>query len=310
MKFVNLFLVVIFSVFFLSCDTDELESPINISSTLVEMEGEGGQAEISITGKDWKIAEVVNKNGNGNIFGDVYSLDGNQIRKNNPLALELDGLGRIEGFSFSITRNTLTSLEIVVKENSRGKDYNFVIVLESGGELFEITVKQKKSQGYTFDSIEYSLKEGDGDSLYVSKGTTYRFDIQSSEEFSFSPISGINVRKNSYFESPEDDAFVWLKNDSVMVTLPSAIHNNEIYYNGDKGLYTSSPIIRDHGFENLMKTVTLPSGESEFFKEIQYRKRKISYTLHLKNNRTNEKKIIEGKWIEFAPTGEYTIKWK
>lgn len=305
MKLRSLYTILFLSIFTVSCSTEDVEPLIQPSTTLIEMEGEGGEAEVSVIGEDWKIAEVINKNGNG-IFGDIYSLDGEQIRENDPLAL--DSLGRIEGYSFSITRNTHTSLEIVVKENSRGKDYNFVIVLESGGELFEITVKQKKSQGYTFDSIEYSLEEGDGDSLYVSKGIKYELHFLTSQPFSFSPIAGIDINKGYHFESMEDDAFVWLKNDSVMVKVPTGIHNNEIYFNGEKKLYTNYWTKGPHGFEGQMETVTLPAGKSEFFVEMEYRRRKVTYILTLINNRTTEKKIIEGKWIEIAPTGEYFVK--
>ena len=64
-----------------------------------------------------------------------------------------------------------------------------------------------------------------------------------------------------------------------------------------------------HGFEET-ETITIPAGQSAFSTEIEYRKRKVSYELRLINNRTAEEKIIEGKWIKFATTGEYSIKWQ
>jgi len=59
-----------------------------------------------------------------------------------------------------------------------------------------------------------------------------------------------------------------------------------------------------------METVAIPSGNSEFSVEIQYRKWRVSYSIYLVNNRTKEEKVINGKWVELAPTGNYSIRWK
>ncbi len=73
----------------------------------------------------------------------------------------MEAFGGSKGFV--ITRNTPTSLNIELKENSSGEDFNFTIDLQSGDESKKITIEQKKSQGYNFKSIEYALKENDGD---------------------------------------------------------------------------------------------------------------------------------------------------
>src|SRR5690606_15097077 len=90
--------------------------------------------------------------------------------------------------------------------------------------------------------------------------------------------------------------------------IPSGIYKNDIYYNGEEVLYSSISTTRPHGFEDIMETVMVPAGESRIFAEVEYHKRTVSYTLVLTNNRTDEKKTIEGKWIEIAPTGKYTVK--
>jgi hypothetical protein len=275
------------------------------------MEGEGGSTGVSFTGGDWKITGVTNTNGNVKISGDSYSVDDELIRENYTLSLE--GLGRMEAFGgikgFVITRNTPTSLNIALKENSSGEDLNFTIDLQSGNESKEITVEQKKSQGYKFESIEYALREIDGDSLFTKKGTTYEFNIQSPspQEFSFSPFEGIEINRKAYFKSNEKDAFVWLKNDPVRVKVPSLIDNSKIDTAEQKEVYTNLTTVYPHGFEQ-METVTVPSGKSVFFTQIQFRRRTVSYTLHLTNKRTGDKKAIDGKWIEIAPTGIYDIK--
>ena len=105
------------------------------------------------------------------------------------------------------------------------------------------------------------------------------------------------------------DAFFWFKNDSIMVEIPGAIYDGELVFNGNESLYNSYSSKHPHGFENR-ETVTIPGGESGFSVELQWRKRKLSYSLHLINNRTGEEKVIEGKWFEVAPTGRYKIIWK
>ncbi|GHA48643.1 hypothetical protein GCM10007103_31980 [Salinimicrobium marinum] len=165
------------------------------------MEAEGGETEISFTNGDWHIAEIINKIGDTRIHGDTYSLEGGMIKENSVLSLEAKGkmaaLWSDKGFV--INRNTRTSLMIQLKENSTGEEFGFSVVLKSGEEVKRIEVFQKKSQGYHFESIEFSLKEEDGDSLFVKKGTTYRHNVSKSQILTVSPYGGIDVHKQSLF---------------------------------------------------------------------------------------------------------------
>jgi hypothetical protein len=305
--FIGLFL----AIGFISCNSDDTEmSTIQPSTNLIEMEAEGGESEISFTNGNWTIAEVRNNDGNVHIFGDIYSPNGERIQENKTLTLE--DQGKIEALwndkGFSVTRETSSSLQIKLIENSTGKEFNFSLVLNSGQEFKKINVVQKKSQGYQFKSIEFSLKEEDGDSLFIKKGIINKFNVQQSLDFTFSPYEGLDSNNTSRFESREKDAFVWLKNDSILTQIPTRIENDKIYFNGEKRIYSNVSSIHPNGLEE-MKTITIPVGESSFTTEIEYRKRKVSYQLHLINNRTAEEKIIEGKWIEITPTGEYSIEW-
>ncbi|EPR71290.1 hypothetical protein ADICYQ_0516 [Cyclobacterium qasimii M12-11B] len=135
------------------------------------MEAEGGETEITFTNGDWNISEVLNKNGNVNIHGDIYSQNGEIIQENKTLALEDQGkiVADWNDKGFVITRKTPSSLKIEVMENSTGEEFNFALVLNSGQVIKNINVTQKISQGYKFDGIEIILKEGDGDSLFVKK---------------------------------------------------------------------------------------------------------------------------------------------
>lgn len=66
----------------------------------------------------------------------------------------------------------------------------------------------------------------------------------------------------------------------------------------------------ESAFGKLKETVTIPSGKSTFWVDIQYSERSVSYMLTLINNRTQAEKVINGKWIKIAPTGNYTINWQ
>lgn len=293
----------------ISCSNDKVEmTSIQPSTNLVEMEAEGGETEITFTNGDWSITKVINKEGNVNIVGDIYAQNGEIIQNNKILVLE--DLGKIvanwENKGFTITRETSSSLKIKLNENSTGESFNFTLVLNSGQ---EINVTQKKSQGYEFSNIKFNTNEEDTDSLFVQKGVTYKFNINEPQSFRFLPYDGLTIQNQSRFESLENDAFAWLERDSLMIKVPTSIYNDEIYFGGEKRLYSNIWSINPHGFEE-METVAIPKGQSAFSTEIELRKRQVSYRLRLINNRTLEEKIIEGKWIEIAPTGKYSINWQ
>lgn len=304
-------LILVIIIGFVSCSSDDDISLIQPSTTTINIEGEGGEAKISFTSGNWYIAEVKNHKSNFGIHGDIYSQDGEMIRENSILSLE--NQGRIEALweakGFIITRDTPSSLEILLNENSTGEEFGFTLVLKSEEDVKEIEVFQKKSQGYQFKKMEFSLREDDMDSLFVKKGTTYRHNVSESQELHVSPYGGIDVHKQSIFLSSENDAFVWIEKDSIMVEVPTGIYNNELYFNGEQKLYSKYYSKSPHGFEE-MATIAIPAGQSEFYVEQEWRKRQVSYQLSLINNRTGEEKIIEGKWIENAPTGKYSIKWQ
>ena len=290
-KVTRLFIGLFLSIGFMSCDNDGDEMSAIIPSTnLIEIEAEGGETEVFFNNSDWSILEIINKN--SNIHGDIYLQNGEIIQENRTLALA--SLGKmVTGWNdkgFVITRETLSSLKIELIENGTGEAFNFTLVIKSGDEIEKINVTQKKSQGYQFDSIEFILKEEDGDSLFVKKGTNFKFNIPESQSFPFSPYGGININNQSHFESEEKNAFIWLKKDSIAVEIPTSINNGEIYFNGEKKLYSSVFSTTPHGFEDL-KTITIPAGQSAFFTKIEFRQRQVSYQLRLTEQQ--KKKLLK-----------------
>src|SRR5690606_8801603 len=102
--------------------------------------------------------------------------------------------------------------------------------------------------------------------------------------------------------------FVWLEESPVRVKIPTAINDRKIGYSGKEDLYSDLVTRSPHGFEGSMVTVAVPAGKSEVWAEVEHRMRRISYTMFLTNNRTEEQKTIEGKWVEVTPTGNYAIQ--
>lgn len=306
----------ILSVFFsclliISCtDDDNADGCVLPDIAPLTMEGEGGETVIDVGYDDFKITKVLNiTDGNEtSIFGEAYSTDGQLLRENK--ALYLDGMGRIETVwsdqGFRIVRDELSHLKVAVMENSRPEGFNFAIVLQAGDEMKKIEIFQKKSQGYTFDKIEYSLKPDDRDSLFIVKGTTYQLNI-SPQEFKFSPFGGIDIIRRYYFESKDNNTFVWTNDNPPSIDIPHEIFDNQIYYDSQKGIYNNKIVTTPHDYAETRETIWVPEGGIEFYTDIEFRHRIISYTVTLINNRTKTPKTVEGKWVETAPTGKYTI---
>lgn len=312
MKYITIFLTILISFYFYSCADNKNElNLINPSISVIEIEGEGGEVDVLFTNPNWKVAGIINRSGNVGISGDSYSLDGSLIRENH--ALRLDSLGRMDAIwtnkGFSITRNSYTSLNILVEENGTGKNFDFAIIIETDDESKEIQVRQKKSHGYAFKDIEYRLDKNDGDSIFLKQGPSFSFDIPSAQNFSFFPINGTDMLRTSFFKSCEKDAFVWTETDSLLVRIPSDILNDKLYFDGKKSIYTNVSIRNESEHSKQMRTVPLPSGKSNFFVQVEYRKRTVSYALYLVNSRTKKEKVIKGKWVEYAPTGICRIVW-
>jgi len=305
----NIALILFFSLTIISCNDDNDLLP---TIPPVVMEGEGGETVIDLNYSDFVITGVISKDRSSNIpfHGNTYAADGSLLKEAEPLYLE--GLGYLEWEysqrqGFSIIRDTPSKLKIVLKENSLTEDFSFAIIVEAENEKKEILVQQNKSQGYVFDDIEFSIQKGDGDSLYIKEGSYYKFTLTQPQEVQFSPFGGIQITKNSHFESNDYNAFVWTEGNPPTIRIPHAIYKESISFNGDKQTYEKKELNRPHGFRDAMVKFDAPAGVSELQTQIEFYKRTVSYTLTLTNNGTNEKKTVKGKWIETAPTGNYKI---
>ena len=306
----NLLYFSIVSIFCLISCVEDPEGPkISPSLDQIEMEAEGGVQQIDFSSSEWRIERVENVKNDTRIFGDIYSPKNERVGEN--VLLGLEGEGKLDAIwpnkGFSIIRSGLDKLEITLLENSTGEEFGFRIILSSESGEKTITISQKASEGYEFSEINYYVGDGDGDSLYWNQGTTLKLTLPNSQEIEFAPIGGVDPSSSYLFSSEYADAFVWLKSDSVAVKLPAHFQDGKIYYAEEKGIYTEYLQSELSEFTNLKETLTVPSGYSEFRSEYEMIRRVLSYELILTNNRTGEEKEIQGKIIQVAPTGNYTV---
>lgn len=300
-----------------SCSDDEGDTNTELqpSTDKVEMEGEGGSIEISLNTKDFIIAGVVNKTNDNNqyINGKIYNVNGELIGDDEKLYLE--GMGQLQtawnGKSFSIIRNTPFGLKVIVDENFTASDFSFAIILQSSqNEQKEIIVQQKKSQGYIFDKIEYSLQKNATEAFGTYITQTQTIPSGASGKYSLYPYQYIDTRVVSYFRSSENGAFTWAGNDKIEVKVPSEVRNNVIYYDETKHPYTQSSYLKFGKIsENAEAIIDIPAGKSEFHIKFKVQNQDFPYTLTLTNKGTGVKKEIKGTWTESSFVEDYEIVW-
>lgn len=313
MKIANLLGTILLSlsiIGFSSCNNDNDKGTVAVKK--IAMEAEGGDTEIQIADNDWYISNIVNNNGNVNISGDVYDNSGKLVRENNQLKLK--GLGRMESHwndkGFTVSRENSSTLKVRLDENMSGK-FDFTIILKSttDEEIQEIVVSQKSPQGYAFEKIAYSIEKGDCDSIYWKLANSFEFNNQTKEGGKTIDCPFKGNLKSSYFKSSANDAFVWLAKDSIKVEIPGGISNNSIYLNHEKELYTDDVQTSTSLFKEIEVPINYPIGQSKCHIDIEMIQTKVTYTLTLKNNRTQAEKEIKGKWIGISPNGEYKLVW-
>lgn len=311
-----LFSIAIFSFTFVACNNDDEnngeDDKFANATVLRTIEVESSTTEeITIDSENFIIERVINntKNGDVDIFGDAYSLGGQLIAENRTLHLE--GLGKLTAVwndrGFEIIRDTPHTLKLIIFENYRKDDFNFSIILKVNDDYKKIVVKQNISKGYEFKAIDYSIEEGDTDSLYFVEGTRYIYEITEPKEIIINPYHGVDTDTKTYFVSDVSDAFFWYGEKEIEVRLPN-IYNNTVSLGTERRFYNQFVDARANESSSTDKFEIL-TGKSEFYYEIEFRKRQISYTITLQSNYDFSFRTIEGKFIEIAPTRKTTLIW-
>lgn len=300
-------IIVILIITHYSCNNED--TGLSPSQRTIVLEGEGGTKTITFETGDWRIAGVINKNGGQRIFGEIFDQEGKLVRENS--LLELSELGKLDASwtdkGFNICRKTSNSLQIEVHENATNEEFSFAVIIAKDGLAEEIVVTQKVSEGYSFENIEYFIAKDDGDSFQIKQGTNYTYELLSPMETTISPFNGVNMTNTSYFESNDHYAFVWFKGNLPEVKVPSSIVDGKIYLSNEKKTYGEVSKNSYEKDDSLKDNILVPVGKSKFRVEVEWRSRQVSYRLTMKNNRTENRRTVEGKWFETTPTGRYEI---
>lgn len=286
-------------------DNDDRDTPSGTSP--IVMESEGGEVVVDLARDDYSIDGVMYVDGNyrHNIFGEIYSAEGEMIRENAVLCMP--GTGQLESVwsdhGFRIIRDDLSLLKIKLDENITYSEFKFSIVLKAGTETREIEVLQKESSGYTFDKIEYSLKPDDVDSLYFTEGIPNIYHSDILFDLTYNPFDAVDMSRRFYFVSDNPHTFEWMGEHTTPVTVPDRVISNQIIYKDDKFPYSSEKTAEKcTSCQDYRTTVSAIKGSVMITTRIQFRKTTVSYLITFINNRTKLPKQVGGKWIQIMPT--------
>lgn len=288
----------------MSCEDDR--TGVKPSGKKFAVEGEGGEFVIHFNTSNWDIGAVINKKGNENLYGSISTLDGKIISENSMLAL--DGLGQLEagwmGSGFTVIRDEPDRLTVIVKENCTEEDLSFAIVLHNSKGLKEIIFDQEATQGYTFEAIEYYLQDDDGDSIYWERDSQRGFTTNRPTTIGVAVF--VNQNNYSYFDYQWFYTYLGLDPD-LLVEVPLSIEKGGVLCSEEKRKYweaTWSSFDKDF---SIRENIDVPAGGISYYFEYEWRRRQVSYRLISSNNKSGSKKIVEGKWHELTPTGQYIL---
>lgn len=307
----GILLLSFFACCFMSCENNDTEEQIIPSVEDLSLSGEGESALVTFTNPNWQITAVSTLDKSFQIWGNVYDSAGKLIRSNTMLAL--DGLGKLESAwsdcGFVIIRDNFNTLKVDVQENSGEEDFGFIITLESGTEMKEITVNQSKSEGYSFEKIEYTLIPGSCKKVWYPNGR-FTFRNQTGQEAGivrYDPFQ--NQNNNLSFESEDRRAFSWLKDEEMDVEVPGGVWNGELFYNREKIPYRNIITKLPLNFSVGEVTINIPIGNSKCHFELEYEEYKAAYRVFVKNRKTGVEKVYEGTFVSSCPNGLYKLVW-
>jgi len=276
---------------FVSCSQENDNLITSFADTMLE--GEDSVVVIPTNTADWNISCV-------------YNPDGLPIYDINGLPLQLKGLGEISSSWFRIKRESSMELKVEVDENFDAGTRGMIIELSQGPILENITIRQKKSEGYVFSKIDYMLEDGDGinefSEPYVSTSSFVMSNKTSvDQKMILYPYRGL--QSESTFISDDATAFSWASGDEVEVKVPTDISHGTIFYDNSLRKYDKKSTqflskINDQIFNVKVPANTVSTAQ---ITNIKYQKIQATYYMTLVSRRTKMEKHIKGKWIQTSP---------
>lgn len=298
---------------FTSCsDPEEPEIIICLPDKALVFESTGGTKELPIALDNWEVA-VVLSNSQTFVFGDIYDENNNLIQENSPM--KLTGPGRMtsnwdyRGFTF--TRTSDNKLILDIHENFYDEGFTYDLLLTSGEYSQRIPFEQKKSAGYSFEKITYTLSPGDGDSIYTARPNNM-IDIITNQtnqiiEVIQYPLFG--VAETVIFTS-EDRIKDYLGQNSVEVDIPSTVYNDKIYFDSKQVIYDYYRKELPAPFNDISESCFFKPGKTTSTTFAEFRQTKVSYTVTYINKETQDTYEVKGKFIRVVPTGKYELTFE
>lgn len=279
-----------------SCSQDNEKAITSFTETMLE--GESGVVTIPTNTADWNISCI-------------YNPDGMPIYDINGAPLHLRGLGQVSSSWFTIKRDSPTELKVIVKENFDAGTRGLIIEFTQGDITEDVTIRQKKSEGYTFSKIEYSLENGDGVTTY-DKSYVHRFTLNNNtslqQKMELKPFQ--DLKTETVFTSDDESAFDWTSDGEVDVKVPSSIKNEEIQFDTTLQKYSKKTILTDSKRVGEKVPVDVPAYTSTMavVTGIKYCKMQATFSMTLVSRRTKAEKHITGKWIQEVAV-DYNLKF-
>lgn len=298
---------------FTSCSNEnEPEIVICPVDKALAFESTGGRVELPIAFENWEVA-VVLSNSASSVFGDIYDENNNLIQENSPM--KLTGPGRMtsnwdyKGFTFTHTSDN--KLIIDIHENFYDEYFTYDLLLTSGEYTQRIPFEQKKSAGYLFDKITYSLSPGDGDSIYTARPNNMIdiFTNQTNQTIEVIQYPLFGVAETIIFTS-EDRIKNYLGQDSVEVDIPSMVYNDKIYFDTKQVIYDYNQKQLPAPFNDISESCFFEPGKTTTTTFAEFKQTKVSYTATYINKETQTTYEVKGKFIRVVPTGKYELTFE
>lgn len=299
---------------FTSCSNEnEPEIVICPIDKALVFESTGGKTELPIAFEKWEVA-VVLSNSLSSVFGNIYDENNNLIQENSPM--KLTGPGRMTSNwdykSFTVTHTSDNKLILDIHENFYDEAFTYDLLLTSGEYSQRIPFEQKKSAGYLFDKITYSLSSGDGDSIYTkqTRAMVDKYIIHSNKPVEMTVFPFYNISDTHFFTSDDTRKDFFLGKDSVEVNIPSNIYNDKIHFDSEPAIYNYEVKEKDCLHKELEVTRLFEPGTTKPIMFAEFRQTKVSYTATYINKETQTTYEVKGKFIRTVPTGKYELTFE
>lgn len=299
------------SLWLTSCNDEVFVKRFQVSATKFDMNGEGDSAVISVNNSDWTIFGVERNAFQDTIVisGDLYNKDGQMVMTDVSFSyIENSKFGKMVYSShvngLTITTDTEKRLCVYTHENLSDTNFDFTIWVGDNYKSIPLYFSQKPSGGFTFDHIEYNLKSESCYTDYKSQEIIHHNMTGVDIDMVYYVFSGVSMK--TVFNSDDKKMFNYL-GDSHRMEVPTGVINGTLQYSGNMVQFNRDVNHNVSDLNDVTKQVTLPQGKSIIRKNIEYLYFESSFTLYLRNNATNNMKIVNGSLQCQMPTGNYYL---